>query len=642
MGAAAAANRDIVPRMCRPSDQRRRRSVVTGLVAGLGLSLLAGATPRAVAKDSHAGPTEPPAAAVESEPPAELAVRGARIITMDPARPMATALAVREGRIVYVGDDAGLAAHLGKSTRVLSGESGEGVTVLPGLIDAHAHLVGLGLSLEQLDLRGLTSAEDIVTAVKGAAEKAKPGAWIIGRGWDQNRFPGGALPSVEQRKLLDQAAPGHPVLLKRIDGHAAWVNAEALRHGGISARTEIAGGRILRDLRGEPTGVLIDNAIDPIDRKIPAPEGSELEHAILAAAEHVAARGIVAVHDMGIGASELAAYQRLVETHRLPIRVFAFHSDPIPAALSQLPNSLAYKAELERLRERLGPPISGPMLTVRGIKLYMDGALGSRGAALLAPYSDDPKNSGLLLTTPQHIESMARWAMLYGYQLATHAIGDRAVRLVLDAYEQAGVRADKNLRFRIEHAQVVSPDTLRRRRFQTLGVIASVQPTHATSDMPWAPARLGSERIRTAYAWQGLLHSGARLCAGSDFPVEEADPRLGLFAAVFRKNLEGQPPAGFYADQSLSLGEAIRAFTTDAAYAAFAEDGQGRISVGWAADLSLFGGKLELEAPAPADLAKRPVLMTVVGGQVIYDRDAEKKPAQKPQSHARARSRQRG
>ena len=266
-------------------------------------------------------------------------------------------------------------------------------------------------------------------------------------------------------------------------------------------------------------------------------------------------------------------------------------------------------------------------------KLYMDGALGSRGAALTAPYSDEPKSSGLTLCNPDHIESMARWAALHGYQIATHAIGDRAVHLVLDAYEKAGVTGARNLRFRVEHTQVVMPSELSRRRFLELGVIASVQPQHAVSDMPWAAARLGPERIKYAYAYKSLLRSGARLAAGSDFPVEEADPRLILHAAVTRRDTQNNPPAGYAPEQRLSVGEAIRLMTRDAAYAAYAEDRLGQVAVGKAADLTVLGGTLRLTedsaAPPPDDLFRREVLLTIIAGRVVHDGLAKNLAAEK-------------
>ena len=616
-----------------PSDlqipRRRSRSVLAAIV---GMSLLTGtlATATPAPADQHV-----------AERAAELLIRGARVITMDPARPVATAVAVRQGTIVYVGDDAGAESFVGPHTRIIAGRpnaaapgSTDGateLTVLPGLIDAHAHLVGLGLSLAHLELRGLRSPAEIVTAVQAQVKKdaATAPEWLQGRSWDQNRFTPQRFPTAADRQLLDAASGSRPVFLRRVDGHAGWANAEALRRAGVTRDTEeVSGGFILRDETGEPTGVLIDHAMSLVERVIPPPTPAEIEQAILTASTYVTARGLTTVHEMGIDSATVAVYRRLAEEQRLPLRVYAFHDDPIPHNLAQLPFSLAYKAELDRLTTRLGPPESRGHFSLRGIKLYMDGALGSRGAALWEPYSDEPSVRGLLLAPPEHIEAMARWAMLHGYQVATHAIGDRANQLVLDAYQHAGVRADRNVRFRVEHAQVLNAADLAKRRYQSLGVIASIQPTHATSDMEWAPARLGPVRLPLAYAWQSLLHSGARICAGSDFPVEEADPRLGLHAAVLRQDLAGNPPGGFMADQRLSVGEAIRAFTTDAAYAGFAENQLGLVATGRPADLTVLAGHLELAAagPLPHDLATRAVLLTLIDGYPAYDALAKSAP----------------
>lgn len=598
--------------------------------------------------------------------PADLILRGPQIITMDPAQPVANAVAIRDGEIVWVGSvpasSAGDAASVPAAASAPSGASseagagtaaatvGEGgaalnalvgprtkvvqldgnQTVLPGLIDAHAHLVGLGMALDRIDLRGTRSVDEVAQRIRdrlrSEAAAGTERGFIVGRGWDQNLFSPPQLPGVKARQALDAASAGRPLLLRRIDGHAVWVNSELLRRAGITRSTvDPEGGRILRDPDGEPTGVLVDNAMNLAERLLPAPTRGDIEAAILAGAEYVAARGLTAVHEMGISPEELTVYRQLAEEGRLPLRVFAYHQDPMPTALARYPRSGAYQAELQRLGQRLGPPETIGRFALRGIKLYMDGALGSRGAALMAPYSDEPNHSGLLLVPPEHIEEMARWAVLYGrgHQLATHAIGDRANHLVLTAYEKAGVRADRDLRFRIEHAQVIARSDLDRRRFQRLGVIASIQPSHATSDMPWAPARLGPERIQLAYAWRSLLASGARLCAGSDFPVEEADPRLGLHAAVTRTDEKGQPAGGFQPAERLSLGEALRAFTVDAAYAAFAEDSIGQIRVGRRADLTVLSGRLDsylTGGPAPLDLHARPVLMTIIDGQTVFDR----------------------
>ena len=629
-----------------PGPTRHVRSLIfaAALASGLGSPI---AEPAGAAELSGA-PDMP-----TTEAPAELVIRGAQVITMNPARPQASAVAVRSGIIVYVGDDLGVQAYVGPHTRVLSGagahaatsagaptagaagEATHELTVLPGLIDAHAHLIGLGLALGQLELRGLRSPEAVIAAVQAAVAKgrdkaaAKPAEWLQGRGWDQNLFTPARFPGAAERQKLDEASGRRPVFLRRIDGHAGWANSEALLRAGINPRTpEVAGGRILRDERGEPTGVLIDNAMSLVEQVIPAPDAADLEQAILAAGAYVTARGLTAVHEMGIGPAAVAVYRRLAEEDRLPLRVYAFHDDPIPHGLAQLPYSLAYKAELQRLSERLGPPETRGRFSLRGIKLYMDGALGSRGAALWEPYSDDANQRGLLLCPAEHIEEMARWALLHGYQVATHAIGDRANQLVLDAYERAGVRESRNARFRVEHAQVLTPSDLLRRRYQTLGVIASVQPTHATSDMEWAPARLGPTRLTSAYAWQSLLHSGARVCGGSDFPVEEADPRLGLHAAVLRQDLAGKPAGGFVPEQRLSVGEAIRAFTSEAAYAGFAESQLGQVEAGRPGDLTVLRGRIELDPalPPPRDLATRPVVLTLIDGRVAYDEQARGAP----------------
>ena len=548
--------------------------------------------------------------------PADLVIQRAQVLTMDAAKPTASAVAIRDHRIVYVGDDAGLTALLGPRTRVIAAP-GE-ISVLPGLTDAHAHLVGLGMSLQALDLRGLESTTAIANAVKQVAQAHPAGkGWILGRGWDQNRFQPPSFPDRAALRALDEAAAGHPVWLRRIDGHAGWANGAALSQAGIHRKTaEVAGGRILRDESGEPTGVLIDNAMDLVERVLPQPTGPELESAILRGSGYVVARGLTAVHDMGLGEAEVGAYRRLAEQGRLPLRIFGYLTDPIPAQLQQLPHSQAYRAELNRLSQRLGPPEHTGHFTLRGIKLFMDGALGSRGAALEQPYSDEPSHNGLLLTSVDHVEMMARWALVHGYQIATHAIGDRAVNLVLTAYQRAGVRAERNARFRIEHVQVVSESVVAQRRFQELGVIASMQPQHATSDAPWAGQRLGPHRLQLAYDLRGLLDSGARLCGGSDFPVEEADPRLGLHAALWRGKTQPKPPA-----DALTVGESVRLFSSDAAYAAFADDKLGRIAVGMLADLTVLEGKLTLddkELP-PTDLPRRKVLLTIVDGSVVYD-----------------------
>lgn len=542
----------------------------------------------------------------------------------------ASAVAVAGGRILYVGGDAGAAPFIGDGTRVIDGR-GQGrrreMTVLPGLVDAHAHLLGLGLSLGRLDLRG-KPLEAVAAAVRdgcGGPDKDRD-APCLGRGWDQTNFPQRAMPD---RAVLDRAAPGKVVWLRRVDGHAGWASTAALARAGITRATpDPPGGRILRRADGEPTGVLIDNAMDLVENGLPAPGPTALRQAILRAARHVTALGLTGVHEMGLSQEAVAAYRELARAGSLPLRVYGYAADPIPAALAQQPESAAYKAALGAIPEQLGPPDdadrhggdrAADRFQLRGIKLFMDGAMGSRGAALLRPYADEPGGAGLLLAAPGHIEAMARLGIAHGYQIATHAIGDRANRLVLDAYERAGVRPERDLRFRVEHAQIVDPAD--QGRFAALGVIASMQPTHATSDMAWAEARLGRERLQAGgYAWRSLLQQGARLCGGSDFPVEEPSPLLGLHAALTRQDSRGQPPGGFFPAQRLTLAEALRLFSADAAHAVFADHRLGQIRPGYLADLTVLDGRL----PAGlSDLARRRVLLTVVGGAIVHDATAE-------------------
>ena len=469
-------------------------------------------------------------------------------------------------------------------------------TILPGLTDAHAHLYGLGVSLDVVNLMNTQSLDEVIARGKERASRPPAGERIVGRGWDQNDWPVKEFPT---KDALDAAVPDQPVFLRRVDGHAAYVNTAALRIAGVTAATKDPdGGRILRGANGEPTGVFIDEAMDLVERAIPAPTAAQRKARVLASAQAIAAHGLTEIHDAGIDAATITAVKELIDEKRFPIRVYAMLADN------------------EAL---LGPWLSsGPMidyggrLTVRSIKVYADGALGSRGAALLQPYSDDPGNSGLMIAKPQHIADVARHALRKGFQVNTHAIGDRGVRNVIDAYENAGVTpAD---RFRIEHLQVIAPTDVP--RLTTRGIIASMQPTHATSDMPWAERRVGPERIKGAYAWRTVLQAGGRLALGSDFPVEDVNPFFGMYSAVTRQDHEGNPPGGWYPEQRLTLAEAIRGFTSDAAYAAFEETSRGTIEAGKLADLTIVEG--DLYSMPPSQLFKAKVRYTVVGGEVVF------------------------
>ena len=471
-----------------------------------------------------------------------------------------------------------------------------GATILPGLTDAHGHLYGLGLSLDTVNLVGLDSYDEAIARVKDRAQRAQPGEWVLGRGWDQNRWPGKQFPTAAP---LDAAIPDHPVWLRRVDGHAGVANSAAMRAAGVTAATrDPEGGRIIRDANGNPTGTFVDGAMSLIDTKVPPPSPELRKARVLAAAQAIAATGLTEMHDAGADGATIAAVKQLIDEKKFPIRVYQMVSDD---------------AKLLETWFRSGPLIAyGNRLTVRAVKCYADGALGSRGAALLEPYSDDPGNSGLLVSKEEHLADVAKRARNAGFQVNTHAIGDRGVRNVFEAYESAGASAAD--RFRIEHFQVVALSDFP--RLTKSGIIASMQPTHATSDMYWAEDRVGPERIKGAYAWRTVLDSGARLALGSDFPVEAVNPFFGIYAAVTRQDQKGWPADGWYPSQKLTLAEAIRGFTLDAAFAAFEEQSRGTIEPGKLADLTIVDG--DLFTMPESDLFKAKVLMTVVGGEVVY------------------------
>src|SRR5882724_3843450 len=457
-----------------------------------------------------------------SEDRADLLLQHGVFYPVHPPGRVEGSLAVRGGRIVYLGPDAGAQALRGPATRVIDLH---GRAVTPGLIDAHSHFLGLGESLEEVDLTGAPTYEEVISRVKAAARDLPPGAWVRGRGWDQNRWPGKQFPT---QGPLSAAVPDHPVWLERVDGHAALGNARALEIWKIDKTTaDPPGGRLLRDASGAPAGVLVDRAQGLAHLPEPTPE--DLDRRLRRAARHCLAVGLTTVTDMGISQPVYEAYAKLHRAGQLPLRAALFLTD----------DEALLKSWFAR-----GPEIDPQArLTVRGVKMYADGALGSRGAALLAPYSDDPGNSGLLVSRPDHIEAWAETALRRGFQVNVHAIGDRGNRIVLDAFDSALKRIPKaDHRFRIEHAQVVSPQDIP--RFAKLGVIPSMQPTHQTSDMRWAEARVGPQRIRGAYAWRSLLNTGVVIPSGTDFPVEEVNPLLTFHAAVTRQDPANLPAGG--------------------------------------------------------------------------------------------------
>lgn len=521
---------------------------------------------------------------------ADLAVVNARIYTVNPKQPRAAALAVWRGVIAAVGDD--VSGLIGASTKVIDAH---GAAVVPGLIDAHGHVEGLGTFLDDLDFRGMRSEKEIAEKVHAAAKGAKPGEWILGRAWDQNLWEAKQFPTADS---ISAATPNNPVALTRVDGHATWVNRKAMEIADLNAATQDpVGGKVMRDASGKPTGVLIDGARSLVERKIPAAPQEQVERRILRGLTECARLGITTVHDAGVGEAGIEAYHALMRSGKMPVRAYVMIGG----------TGRLFDAWLVR-----GPEV-GDYLTVRSVKLVADGALGSRGAAMLEPYSDDPGNHGLLILNRAAIRAAAEKAVARGFQVNTHAIGDAANRAALDAYGDV-LKGSNDKRFRIEHAQIIAPEDFA--KFQRYSVIASMQATHATSDMPWAQTRVGPERIRGAYAWQTLRKLGVHLPNGSDFPVESPNPLWGLYAAITRQDKSGLPAGGWLPDQRLSREEALRSWTIEGAYAAFEEAQKGSLEPGKLADFIMLSGDV-MTMPEP-EIWKTRVMLTVVGGRIVY------------------------
>ncbi len=538
-----------------------------------------------------------PAAAFAADPAplpdAGTVFRGASVYTAWDETPRRAAILVKGAKVAFVGNEAEARAAA-PAARIVDLA---GAVLVPGLTDAHGHLRSLGALRRMIDCRGITK-EEILLRVRALSASAAPGTWIRGRSWDQNRWADTAFPTAAD---LEAAAPKTPVVLGRVDGHAIWVNAAALKAAGVTKATpDPPGGRIERLKDGTPAGVLVDNAMSLVTRAIPAPGSDEIRKDFAAGLEACAKAGLTGVGEAsGSSIGDLAILESLAKEGKLPVRVYATVS----------PKDLG--AALAR-----GPFTAG-RLTVRAVKLYADGALGSRGAALLADYSDAPGNRGLDVTPPEEIAKVAERAFRGGFQVWTHAIGDRANRATLDAYEK-GLEAAKpaDPRPRIEHAQVIAPGDFE--RFAKLGIIASVEPTHATSDWIWAEARLGKDRVKGAYAWRTLLKAGVRLAGGSDFPVESEDPLLGVYAAVTRQETTGQPPGGWRPEEGLGRAEALRLYTSDNAYAEFAEKSRGRIEAGYDADFTVLDREIFAPGTPAAEILKAKVVMTVVGAEIVY------------------------
>ncbi|MBT7902171.1 MAG: amidohydrolase [Candidatus Marinimicrobia bacterium] len=464
----------------------------------------------------------------------------------------------------------------------------------PGFIDGHMHLTGLGWSLETLDLVGTHSKKSILSIIEKATLKTPTGHWIQGRGWDQNDWQNASYPTA---KDLDSVSSEHPVVLRRIDGHALWANTRAMEIAGISIKIiEPKGGNILYDELNKPTGVFIDNAMTLITDYIPKSTENDKYRQITKAQTLLNSLGITSVHDAGTGVKDIRAIKQLIKENNLSVRVFAM--------LNDTPED--YEPFLEK-----GPITHTPFLTVRTLKVYMDGALGSRGAALLAPYSDDQHQSGLLFMNKDELAAIVQTFNSAGFQVNTHGIGDRAIRIILDAYEESGM---KEMRNRIEHAQIVHPIDLK--RFKKLGVIPAMQATHCTSDMPWIGERLGVERLSRAYPWQSFAQLGNPIPGGSDAPVEFPDPLAGIYAAITRQDSLGWPDGGWQQQERLTLKQAVQMYTEWPAYASFEENNKGKIDVGYYADFTVLDRQLSDENPKM--ILDTKVIQTIVNGKIVY------------------------
>ncbi len=536
--------------------------------------------------------------------PADLVVLGGRIVTMDEDRPEVGGLAARDGRIVALGSEDELAGLVGEETEVLRLASG--AIAVPGLIEGHGHFLSLGRTLQELDLRGAATWDDVVAKVAEAAEGAAPGEWIVGRGWHQEKWarpPARVVEGMPTHDELSRVAPDNPVLLTHASGHAAIVNRRALELAGIDATTpDPPGGEIVRGPDGSPTGLLRETAEELVSPLAEAePDDAAFDRTVKMAGDECLRNGITSFQDAGTSVADLPRLRRLAETDGLGVRLWVMLSDDDEVLARELPG-------LEVYRE------GGAFLTVGGIKRWVDGALGSHGAWLLEPYTDMPSTTGLNIVTAEELRATADLALQHHLQLCSHAIGDRANRVTLDVYQDALATSPdgRNLRWRVEHAQHLDPADVP--RFAALGVVAAMQPVHCTSDGPWVEARLGHERAASgAYVWRDLLDSGAVIASGTDTPVEPVDPVATFAAAVTRRMADGR---AFFPEQRMTREEALRSMTLDAAWAAFEEDVKGSLEVGKLADVTVLDR--DILAVAEDEIPQTRVVATIVGGRVAY------------------------
>ena len=526
------------------------------------------------------------------------------IYTVNKKQPHAEAIALKADRIVFVGPNTEATKFRGDRTRMIDLH---GHAVFPGFTDSHCHIFGIGEREMNLNPEGANTLQDFLVKVQERVTKMQAGKWITGRGWIETFWKPPQFPT---RQDLDKIAPANPVFLTRVDGHAAVANSAALKIAGITRDTPNPfGGELLKDqTSGEPTGMLLDNAMDLVSKNIPPRTEAEREQALGGGVEREIKLGWCEIQNAGSELADQAIIRRGFDAGKIKLRVINAAYGPGEAAQKLL---------------RDGPTLNayGHRFTQRTIKVIFDGALGSRGAALLAPYSDKPDTSGYLTQKESELEPMFEQALRRGIQVETHAIGDRTNRILLDLYERAfrkvppEQRKIRDARWRVEHAQILNPQDLP--RFGKLGVIASMQPSHAISDLFFAPARLGMDRLSGAYAWNSLLKTGAVICGGSDAPIERGEPMIEFYAAVARKSIKGESSEGWHPEQAVSREEALKMFTINAAYAAFEEKDKGSIEPGKLADFTVLTNDI-MKIPEPEILNTRCV-MTVIGGEVVYE-----------------------
>ncbi len=508
-----------------------------------------------------------------------------------------TALAFDDhGKVIAVGDENSVAAKAPKAQHI----DAQGKTLLPGLIDAHGHVFGLGEIATSVELFTPATLDSALKAIATFAKAHPQHPWVFGRGWNQEIWKLGRFPTAAE---LDTVVSDRPALMERVDGHAIWANSKALALAGITQDTpDPAGGKIERDAAGHPSGVLVDGAMALLNRVVPPPTEADARAMLDSALAYLSSVGLTSVHDAGIGVKQDRLYRDYADHGKLTTRVYAMIGDT-----TQDFDELSKNGPLKSY--------AGDTYALAAVKLYSDGALGSRGAALLAPYSDMPSTKGLLFHPDAEIRAKMEKAMKAGYQVNVHAIGDAGNRQILDAFQDLIAKYHNGaLRHRIEHAQVVAPEDIP--RFKSLGVIPSMQPTHATSDQNMAEQRVGPERIKGAYAWRSFLKQGSKIACGSDFPVESPNPFEGIHAAVTRQNKAGVPDGGWYQNQAMTLNEAFRCFTLDAAYAGHQETSLGSLEPGKWADFIIIDRDL-FTIPA-AQIGKTAVLQTWVAGKPVY------------------------